>query len=111
MKWVAAFGPLRTLTTVGFSPPFALSLSKGQAEPVEAFVPRAKGFDKLSPNGSLPTLKFAFVPKPASDDGASFTSFAPSGSEVIERPKRQEAGRSERSELGGVIACRCWPAR
>jgi hypothetical protein len=58
MKWVAAFGPLRTLTTVGFPPPFALSLSKGQAELVEAFVPRAKGFDKLSPNGDATGLRY-----------------------------------------------------
>jgi hypothetical protein len=59
----SAVGPLRLLTTVCSPPPFALSLSKGQAELVEAFVPRAEGFDKLSPNGSLPTLKFAFGPK------------------------------------------------
>jgi hypothetical protein len=37
--------------TVGSPLPFALSLSKGQAELVEAFVPHAKGFDRLSPNG------------------------------------------------------------
>jgi hypothetical protein len=62
------------LTNVGYPPPFALSLSKGQAELVEAFVPRAKGFDRLSPNGeeavlrylspngSLRTVNFAFGP-------------------------------------------------
>jgi hypothetical protein len=76
-------GPERLLTTVGSPlplastcspPPFALSLSKGQAEPVEAFGMRhdgfdrlspnggERGFDKLSPNGSLQTLKFAFGP-------------------------------------------------
>jgi hypothetical protein len=33
--------------------PFALSLSKGLAELVEALVPRDEGFDRLSPNGSL----------------------------------------------------------
>jgi hypothetical protein len=58
-----SFGPSRLLTTVCSPPPFALSLSKGQAEPVEASVPSAKGFDRLSPNGSLRTLKFAFGPK------------------------------------------------
>jgi hypothetical protein len=71
----SAIGPLRALTTVGFPPPFALSLSKGQAELAEALVPRAMGFDKLSPNGektrlrylspngSLRTLNFTFGPK------------------------------------------------
>jgi hypothetical protein len=69
---------------VGSPPPFALSLSKGQAEFVfpfalslskGAFVPLAKGFsglspsgDKaglryLSPNGSLRTATFACGPK------------------------------------------------
>jgi hypothetical protein len=69
-----AVGPLRLLMTVCSSHPFALSLSKGQAEPVEAFVPRAMGFDRLnpnndktrlrylSPNGSLRTLNFVFGP-------------------------------------------------
>ncbi len=77
-------GPKRLLTTVGFSTPFALSLSKGQAEPVfpialslskGAFVLHDKGFDRLSPNGeeaglrylspngSLRTLKFANGPQ------------------------------------------------
>jgi hypothetical protein len=65
-------GPLRLFTTVGSPFPFALSLSKGQAELVfpitlslskGAFVPQAKGFDKLSPNGSLRTSKFACGPK------------------------------------------------
>jgi hypothetical protein len=58
----------RLLTNFGSPPPFALSLSKG------AFVPRATGFDKLSPNGgergfdrlsptgSLRTVNFAFGP-------------------------------------------------
>jgi hypothetical protein len=71
----SACGPERLLTNVGSPPPFALSLSKGQAELVEAFVPRAKGFDRLSPNGeeaglrylspngSLRTLNFAFGPR------------------------------------------------
>jgi hypothetical protein len=77
---ISAVGPKRLLTTVGSPlplasacspPPFALSLSKGQAELVlpialslskGAFVPRAKGFDKLSPNGSLQTVNFAFGP-------------------------------------------------
>jgi hypothetical protein len=71
---LSACGPERLLTNVGSPPPFALSLSKGQAELVEAFVPRAKGFDRLSPNGeeavlrylspngSLRTLNFAFGP-------------------------------------------------
>jgi hypothetical protein len=45
----SACGPLRLVTTVGSQPPFGLSLSKG--------------FDKLSPNGSLRILKFASVPK------------------------------------------------
>jgi hypothetical protein len=36
--------------------PFALSLSKGRAELVEAPVPYDKGFDRLSPNGSLRTI-------------------------------------------------------
>jgi hypothetical protein len=73
---MSAVGPERLLTNVGSPPPFALSLSKGQAELVEAFVPRAKGFDRLSPNGeeavlrylspngSLRTVNFAFGPKP-----------------------------------------------
>ena len=51
--------------------PFALSLSKGHADLIEAFVPHAMGFDRLSqngdktglrylsPNGSLRTVKFA----------------------------------------------------
>jgi hypothetical protein len=59
----SACGPERLLTNVGFPPPFALSLSKGQTELVEAFVPRAKGFDRLSPNGSLQTVNFAFGPQ------------------------------------------------
>jgi hypothetical protein len=59
---LSVLGPLRKLITVGFPPPFALSLSKGQAEPVEAVLPHARGFDKLSPNGSLQTLNFAFGP-------------------------------------------------
>jgi hypothetical protein len=46
-----ANGPLRLLATFGSPRPFALSLSKGQAELVEAFVPRAEGSDRLSPNG------------------------------------------------------------
>jgi hypothetical protein len=74
---------LLLLKKVRCSTPFALSLSKGQAEPVfpialslskGALVPRDKGFDRLSPigdntglrylspNGSLPTLKVAFGP-------------------------------------------------
>jgi hypothetical protein len=72
-----ADGRKRLLTTVGSLPPFALSLSKGQAELAEAFVPRANGFDKLSPNGgergfdrlspdgSLRTVNFAFGPAEA----------------------------------------------
>ena len=65
----SAIGPLRLLTTVRSPLPFALSLSKGQAELVfpialslskGAFAPRAKGFDRLSPNG---TSKFACGPK------------------------------------------------
>jgi hypothetical protein len=63
MRRASAVGPERLLTNVGSPPPFALSLSKGQAELVEAFVPRAKGFDRLSPNGSLQTVNFAFGPK------------------------------------------------
>ena len=55
-------------------PPFALSLSKGQAELVEAFVSREKAstssartvmgqpFDKLRANGPLQTVKFRFGP-------------------------------------------------
>jgi hypothetical protein len=38
--------------------PFALSLSKGQAERVEAFVAHAKGFDRLSPNGVVAGLRY-----------------------------------------------------
>jgi hypothetical protein len=72
----SAFGPERLLMTVGSPLPFALSLSKGQAELAEAFVPHAEGFDRLSPNGdnarlrylspngSLRTLNFAFGPTP-----------------------------------------------
>jgi hypothetical protein len=58
MKQVSAFGPLRTVASVGSPPPFALSLSKGQAELVEAFVPSAKGFDRLSPNGDEAELRY-----------------------------------------------------
>jgi hypothetical protein len=70
----SACGLLRKFTTVGSPLPFALSLSKGGAEPVGALVLRDKGFDKLSPNGgergfdrpspngSLQTLNFAFGP-------------------------------------------------
>jgi hypothetical protein len=70
----SVFGPLRLFTTVGSPLPFALSLSKGLAELVEAFVPHA-GFDRLSPNGenaglrylsangSLRTLEFVCGPK------------------------------------------------
>jgi hypothetical protein len=53
----SAVGPGPTFATVGFRDPFArqhpfaLSLSKGPAELVEAVVPRAQGFDRLSPNG------------------------------------------------------------
>jgi hypothetical protein len=68
---MSVFGPVRLLTTAGSPPPFALSLSKGRVELVEAFGVRHEGFDKLSPNGdkarlrylspngSLRTLKFA----------------------------------------------------
>jgi hypothetical protein len=77
-------GPLLLLKKVRSFTPFALSLSKGQAELVfpialslskGVFVPRAKGFDRLSPNGhntglrylspngSLRTLKFACGPR------------------------------------------------
>jgi hypothetical protein len=49
--------------TVCSSRPFALSLSKGQAEPVEDFVLRVMGFDRLSPNGSLRTLNFGNGPQ------------------------------------------------
>jgi hypothetical protein len=84
MSHGGAVGPLRLLTTVGSPlplastsspPPFALSLSKGQAEPVEAFgmwhegfdklSPNGseRGFDRLSPNGSLRTLYFRFGPQ------------------------------------------------
>jgi hypothetical protein len=71
---MVAGGPKRLLTSVGFSPPFALSLSKGQAEPAEALgmwhegfdklSPNGgeRGFDRLSPNGSLQTLNFASGP-------------------------------------------------
>jgi hypothetical protein len=55
---MSVVGPKRTLVTVGSPPPFALSLSKGQAELVEAFAPRAKGFDKLSPNGDEAGLRY-----------------------------------------------------
>jgi hypothetical protein len=55
-------GPQRPLVTVSFPNPFALSLSKGRAELAEAVVPHA-GFDRLSPNGSLRTLNFAFGPQ------------------------------------------------
>jgi hypothetical protein len=73
---MSAVGPEWLFTSVGFPPPFALSLSKGQAELVEAFVPRAEGFNRLSPNGdgvglrclspngSLRTLNFRNGPKP-----------------------------------------------
>ncbi len=86
MKRISACGPLRLLTTVGFPPPFALSLSKGLAELAEAFVPHAKGFDRLSPNrektglrylspnGSLRTMKFANGPQPLGDIHVGFTS-------------------------------------
>ncbi len=85
VRWSQAVdGPERLLTTVRSPlpfaltcspPPFALSLSKGQAEPVEAFGMRhedfdrlspnggERGFDKLSPNGSLLTLNVAFGPQ------------------------------------------------
>jgi hypothetical protein len=53
-----ADGPVRLFTTVRSPSPFALSLSKGQAELVEAFVPLAKGFDKLSPNGDKAGLRY-----------------------------------------------------
>jgi hypothetical protein len=73
---LAAVGPKRLFATVSFPLPFALSLSKGpcivslsndlslskgQAEPVEALVLRAKGFDKLSPNGGQ---NGASIPQP-----------------------------------------------
>ncbi len=54
---LSADGPLWLLTTVRSPLPFALSLSKGQAELVEALVPRAEGFDKLSPNGILLSVR------------------------------------------------------
>jgi hypothetical protein len=54
-------GPRWLFATVGCPTPFALSLSKGLAEPVEAFVPHA-GFDRLSPNGSLRTSKVTHGP-------------------------------------------------
>ena len=84
MRRALACGPLRLFTTVGSPPPFALSLSKGQAELVfpmalslskGAFVPHAKGFlrqaqddrkYRLSPNGdetgaSIPQPERFFV--------------------------------------------------
>jgi hypothetical protein len=69
--------------------PFALSLSMGQAELVEAFVPHAKGFDRLSPNGSLRTLKFAYAqhPRPAPPSGQARSTqeagFGPSAVEPL----------------------------
>jgi hypothetical protein len=54
---LSADDPVRLLTNVG-SPPFALSLSNGQTELVEAFVPRAKGIDRLSPNGEEAGLRY-----------------------------------------------------
>jgi hypothetical protein len=63
----SADGPLRLFTTVGSPPPFALSLSKSQAELVEAFVPQTKGFDRLSPNGDnagLPTTSSGLSEQP-----------------------------------------------
>ena len=94
----SAVGPLRLFTTVGSPPPFALSLSKGQAELVEAFVPLAKGFDRLSPNGdkaglrylspngSLRTLKFACGPNADRDVSSCFILVAPGRSEATEHP-------------------------
>ncbi len=74
----SANGPKRLLTTVGFSTPFALSLSKGQAELVEAFLPHDKGFDRLSPNGTL-----------LSERGQNAASFDTSGrSEQPPQPER-----------------------
>ena len=92
----SAVGPERTSTTVGFPPPFALSLSKGQAELAEALVPRDKGFDRLSPNGdkaglrylspngSLRTVNFRNGPIADGDERAGFSS-APPGTTLRQR--------------------------
>jgi hypothetical protein len=53
--------------------PFALSLSKGLAELVEAFVPRGEGFDRLSPNGNETGL-------PSTSSGQSEYNLSPNGS-------------------------------
>jgi hypothetical protein len=85
---LSACSPLRLFTSVGPPPPFALSLSKGRAEPVEAFGMRHEGFDKLSPNGgdrgfdrlspngSLRTVNFAFGPQAVSHSTQCTTSTA-----------------------------------
>jgi hypothetical protein len=53
----SANGPLCEFANVRSPPPFALSLSKGLAELVEAIVPHA-GFDRLSPNGDNAGLRY-----------------------------------------------------
>jgi hypothetical protein len=58
MRGASACGPQGLWITVRSPPLFALSLSKGQAELVEAFAPCAKGFDRLSPNGDEAALRY-----------------------------------------------------
>ena len=58
MAQLPACGRVRPFATGGSAPPFALCLSKRRTELVEAFVPRAKGFDKLSPNGRKAGLRY-----------------------------------------------------
>ena len=86
MKRVSAVGPLGAVAKVRSHPPFALSLSKGQAELVEAVVSREKAstssartvmgqpFDKLRANGPLQTVKFRSGPTADSDKRACLIS-------------------------------------
>ncbi len=97
---ISAFGPLRLLTTVGLLPPFALSLSKGLAELAEALVPRAKGFDKLSPNGEKTG------PRYLSPNG-SLRTFKLGKGPQAELPKAvaYAPGRAKRGGTTGLFLC------
>ena len=119
----SAVGPERTSTTVGFPPPFALSLSKGQAELAEALVPRDKGFDRLSPNGdkaglrylspngSLRTVNFRNGPQADTDKCEPHLGLVPIGAAyrpVVATPKfALMCSSSCRSASGGFTMVSC----
>ncbi|MDX3909681.1 MAG: RsmB/NOP family class I SAM-dependent RNA methyltransferase [Sphingobium sp.] len=94
-------------------PPFALSLSKGQAEPAEAPLPSTEapslrsgeGFDKLSPNGvgGSPNGKGEITPIPNLPDALRLPEGYP-----LEKTQAWEQGLLEVQDAGSqIIAAAC----